>query len=693
MSSIAFAKLENFRPPWLEWLRRELAPFPGRMSMTMRLVVTVTIVTIISLALQVPQLAFSAFFCFFVTKENRVLTLFTGVLMILGVTVATIINLLLYTWVFDYPEYRVPVMACLIFCAMFLSRTFVIGPLGFAVGFFSALMLTIGEAAPDTETLVRNELWLWVAVVYPIALTVFVNQLLLPADPWTALVRAFELRLDAASAALNRVIREGSAGGQTNQPLLNLATRGGAVMFGYLHFSEMQYPELKRRHPFLVETISAASHLANATASLEFRNPQALSTDDISHARTLLSEIDVLKTHLPEKERVLSSRKTPLPLPALPQLRELQFALESFRDTMIQGASDYSSVNITKTKKPLFSPDAFTNPVYVQFALKVAFAALFCYILYSALHWPGISTSFVTCCFIALGNTGATIYKSWLRFFGCLAGGGCGYLALFFLIPHMVSITSLVLLTAAGTILAGWIAGGTERISYAGLQFAFAFYLSIFQGFEPEVNLTTIRDRLAGILLGTFVSAMMFRYVWPEHAADQLRVTLARVLRTISQLVCLPKPDSAMETDGNKAKSLHTALSNDLDNVMVLSEQAAVENVMFDNPKNFSTTMLEHISSHAQSLGLITTALLRRTKLEEWQLLNQSARASEAELRAVVAEYLQCLAVSVENYQSIPPCKLESAPLEKWNLATAGITENDRPRLVRRLVDQVQGLI
>lgn len=692
MSPAAIAKLENFRPAWLLWLRREMAPFPGRKSMTIRLVVTVAIVTVISMALRVPELAFSAFFCFFVTKENRVLTLFTGVLMILGATAATIINILLYTWTFDYPEVRVPFMAGLIFCGMFLSRTFVIGPLGFVIGFFSALMLTIGELAPDTETLVRNELWLWVAIAYPIGLTIFINQLLLPANPWTVLVQGLDIRLDAASAALNRVIREGSSGGHWNQRLLDLATRGSGPMFAALHFAETNDPSLMRRHPFLVETISAASHLVNATASLEFREAQAVSADDILHAKTLLSEIAQLKALLPEKERVLSSRKTPLPRPALPQLRELQFAVESFRDTMIRGPSDYSSTNVAKSKKPLFSPDGFSNPAHVRFALKVTFAAMICYILYSALDWPGISTSFVTCCFIALGNTGATIYKSWLRFFGCLAGGLAGYLAIFLFIPNMVSITSLVLLTVAGSALAGWIAAGTERISYAGLQFAFAFYLSIFQSFEPEVNLTTIRDRLAGILLGTIVSAVIFRFVWPEHAADQLRVTLARALRTMSQLICLPKPDVAIETEGDKAKSLHGDLSRDLDNVMVLAEQAAVENVMFDNPKNFSTTLLEHITSHVQALGLITTALLRRTKLEEWQFLNPAAQASEAELRGVVAGYLQDMAASVEAGRPLPPGNFGSACAE-WNRTAAGIVGNDRPRLIRRLVDQVESLV
>jgi uncharacterized membrane protein YccC len=246
-------------------------------------------------------------------------------------------------------------------------------------------------------------------------------------------------------------------------------------------------------------------------------------------------------------------------------------------------------------------------------------------------------------------------------------------------------------LVVAGSAIAGWIASGTERISYAGLQFAFAFYLSIFQGYEPEVNLTTIRDRLAGILLGIIVSGVVFRYVWPEHAADQLRVTLGRVLRTMSELVCLPKAGLAIETEEGRVKSLHSDLSRDLDSVTVLSEQATVESVMFDNPRNFSPTVLERITSHAQALGLIATALLRRTKLKEWQLLTRPAQASEAELRTAVADYLTRLAVSVERHQPQPFGDLEPA-FDKWNLSAAGIVENDRPRLVRRLVRQVQAL-
>src|SRR5258708_14381656 len=76
------------RALWFDWLRRELAPFRGRREMTVRLVVGVVLVTIISMSLQVSEAALSAYMVFFVTKENRVRTALTWVLLIVVATVA-----------------------------------------------------------------------------------------------------------------------------------------------------------------------------------------------------------------------------------------------------------------------------------------------------------------------------------------------------------------------------------------------------------------------------------------------------------------------------------------------------------------------------------------------------------------------------------------------------------------------------
>ena len=168
-------------------------------------------------------------------------------------------------------------------------------------------------------------------------------------------------------------------------------------------------------------------------------------------------------------------------------------------------------------------PDAFTNPAHVHFALKVTFAAMFCYIVYAAIDWSGIHTAFITCTFIALESTEATLYKGTLRIVGCVIGGALALFSIVFLMPHMETIASLVVLVACAAAIAGWVATGSERISYAGLQIAFAFFYSVFQGYAPDTDLDNVRNRVVGILFGLIVTGLVFQYIWPERATDRIK--------------------------------------------------------------------------------------------------------------------------------------------------------------------------
>src|SRR6202007_834150 len=99
--------------------------------------------------------------------------------------------------------------------------------------------------------------------------------------------------------------------------------------------------------------------------------------------------------------------------------------------------------------------------------------AMFCYIVYEAIDWTGIHTAFITCTFIALESTEATLYKGRLRIVGCVIGGALALFTIVFVVPHMETIASLIVVVAFISAIAGWVAAGSERISYAGLQIAF----------------------------------------------------------------------------------------------------------------------------------------------------------------------------------------------------------------------------
>lgn len=688
MSAVTKAFASVSWPGWAKWLRREIAPFPGRDTMTIRLVVTVVLVIIISMALQVPFLAFSGFVVFFVTKENRVLTMLVGSIAVFGNTIASLATLFLYNYTFDYPELRIPLMAGFVFTGMFLSRVLVIGPLGFVIGFFIAMILMLTERAQDPDALVRTLLWLWVATTYPVVLAVVINQIFLPAHPWAMFVRTLTQRLDTTSAALQRIIKDGTAGGQNNPALLELATRGNSPLSALLNFAETKDPQLKCRHASLIAMITASEHLITATASLELREPHPLSENDVQCANALLAEIKLIRAGLEERNPVFSPSNFAGVTTTLPQLRELQFAAASFHDSLIRENPADAVSSSKPVKKALFVPDAFTNPTYVRFGLKCALASMTCYFIYNGLNWPGINTAFITCCFIALESTGATVRKGWLRLIGCSIGGLLGFLSIIFLVPHMESIVSLILLTVVGTALAGWVNSGSERISYAGVQMAFAFNICVFQGFAPDTNFVTIRDRLVGIVLGIAITSLVFQYIWPERAGDRLRSALARVLRNLSQLLLIPKIDAAVQAQQEVADKVRGEITKDLDNSLRLSELTVFENVKTDKPETFSPSGLERLASHTQALCLMATALLRKTKLEEWQRLEEPVQQAETDLRMSAAEQLQHVASFVETGQPPKPNGLESN-FTTWKHAVAQVTDNDRPRLVRRLIEQI----
>jgi multidrug resistance protein MdtO len=688
MDAVAETFSSLHRPDWVSWLRRELAPFPGRGAMTLRMVVAVALVTIISMTLQIPETALSAYMVFFVTKENRTVTTLAGILVIVGVTLAIAASLFLSRFTFDYPELRIPVMAGTVFIAMYLSRVFVIGPLGFAIGFVVAITQTMGETAPNGELLVHGFLWAWVALVYPIVLTIVINQILLPADPWNALVEDLAQRLDAGASTLEGAIKEGAVGGHRDIRALDLATRGSSRLLTHLKLAAMTEAHVKRRHASLVATVAASERVVRAAAVLAMRTKRPLSENDLLCAKALLLEIARLKTAVREENPILPVKRNDS-VPTLPELRELQLAMASFHDCLGGKAPTPQEPASMKTKKSLFVADAFTNPAHTRFALKVTLAAMTCYFIYTGLDWPGIHTAFITCCIIALENTGATMRKGWLRLAGCSTGGLMGFLSIMYLVPHMESIVSLVLLAAAASALAGWVASGSERISYAGLQIALAFYMCIFQGFAPDTDFDTIRDRLVGIALGILVSSAVFRYLWPELAVERLRATLSKALRNLASLLLIPGIGAKLDEERKAIEGLRGEIGKGLDETARLAELAGLESSEGLDRENSAPFGLEDIGEHAQAVYLIATTLTGEVEFEAWRRMDAKAKGADAALRVGIADQLRRVALFVEKGELLGAAGLASA-LTVREEEIEQIPEEDRRRLLRRLIQEMK---
>jgi uncharacterized membrane protein YccC len=484
------------------------------------------------MTLQVPELSVTAYMPFFMSKESKFLTTLTGVIGLIGLTIGIGVSLLLYKFTYGHPELRIPGMALAIFLGMWLSRVFVLGPLGFLIGFVVTATQSVGEAVPSPELLVRGILWLWVAIAYGAGLTVVLNTQFLPDAPGPA---------------------------------------------------------------------------------------------------------------------------AQLPKP-----------------------------------RSFFVPDAFTNAAHVHFALKVTLAAMFCYIVYMAIDWSGIHTALITCTFIALETTGATLHKGVLRIGGCVIGGALALFTIVFLMPHMVTIASLVVVVACASAIAGWVATGSEMISYAGLQIAFAFFYSVFQGYAPDTDLDNVRNRVVGILFGLIVTGVVFRYIWPERTSDRLRDTLRVALRQLARLLEIPRPETSIETAKSEAQSLIGKTAKSFEQARRYTQLTQFEFEESPNRERSSLGDLESTLSHTEDVFTAATSLASEQGWNEWQQLPPSARIAEADLRTSAAKRIQCAADS----DVVRNIKTEfSEALHAWNqIVQQSHVENSRTELVTRIAAKVQHL-
>jgi multidrug resistance protein MdtO len=118
----------------------------------------------------------------------------------------------------------------------------------------------------------------------------------------------------------------------------------------------------------------------------------------------------------------------------------------------------------------LLTPDAFSNPAHLQFAVRGSLAALVCYVIYTSVDWPGLKSSIVTCLLTGVLTIGSSRQRGVLRLLGIIIGGlifGIG--AQVFVLPHVDSIVGFTVLFALVAGIAAWIATTTSRISLSWL--------------------------------------------------------------------------------------------------------------------------------------------------------------------------------------------------------------------------------
>jgi multidrug resistance protein MdtO len=513
------------------FLRRELAPFPGRLNVMLRCMLTSAIVIVASMALEVPSLALSLLVVFYVTQSNVVVTRLVGVMFIVGSTLAIGLSILLLKFTFDYPLLRIVIASLLFFGSVYLIRVLKIGVVFFIVAIVVIYVQSFVDRTDQADLLIRAVLWVWVAVNYPIALTLVVNTLLLPAEPQLQLKAEIHRQLAALETRLTQQID----GATSAAPITLAAVQQGALSLQkLLRFTTMRDAHYREHQALQLACIATVSRLYRGASELPLSWPGA-SAAQRAMLRELRANCHALDESVMTGEPYrYASTATPEERNAsdtIPAAAELQRALHAYADLVASGAAVPGK---PPASEPMVAPDAWTNPAYMRFSLKTLLAVLVCYVFYNAVDWQGIHTIMLTCVIVALPSLGASTQRALLRVAGAIIGSALALFMAVFVIPHLDDIVGLLLVTLPVVAFAAWISAGSERIGYAGIQVIFTFSLALLEQFGPTTNLTEIRDRMVGILLGVGVATFVQMSFWREGEGDVLRQKLATMLRAIA---------------------------------------------------------------------------------------------------------------------------------------------------------------
>ncbi|MGH8159901.1 MAG: FUSC family protein [Rhodanobacter sp.] len=514
-------------------LRRELRLDALRIRSVARITTGTVIAVTVAMVFQMPLPAYVAYIIFLLSQEDTASTLISSVGGLVAATLAVALSLLFYVFDASEPALRIPLLALSTFLGSFLSRTSTLGPIAFLSGFVLVLSQTLVDDMPSTEALTHFVLWLWVVVVTPV-LTVIVLNLLTGESPVSLARQRAAALMDAVADYIELPLSQSPSLLREKLVALN-QLRGKAYIWDkkLRAFAETD----QRLLGLLLEILQIARGLP-AQLPESYRHALALS---VRQSRALFLDrrrIDV--TTVPAVQDGMEAEPDHDPACA---------ALRLALGDLLREASGHSRTDTPHAQAGaahrLLVPDAFHNAAYARYALKVTFAVLASYASYSLLDWPGISTAVTTCFFVSLATFGESAHKLTLRISGAVLGGILGGLCLVFIIPALTDIGQLCLLVAGVSALCAWVSTGSENISYAGMQMAFAFFLGVLQGYAPANDLTVLRDRVVGIVIGNLWITVFFTSLWPVSALQQARDLWSSSLEKLSAFLVAPTAQAA----------------------------------------------------------------------------------------------------------------------------------------------------
>jgi multidrug resistance protein MdtO len=558
-----------------QFLKEELAPYPGRARLVARIVIAATIVMILTMTFRIPFGAYAAIYTFLISRESPRKTVKSAITEVLVFACATFYILVGAMLFVNHPMFRLLWIVATLFIMFYALNTMTNYTAAVRFGWLIVITIPLWDLRIPAEAKLEEMLWAVGAITLASLVSVGVELAFAGLSSGDQIAFPLAERLAAVEDLLDCYSKGASASEEIEKRITRLAMLGTSSQRRMLRRSG--YP------PHYVEQMGAAvvlvGRLVDVAANL---TDLAIYNSDENRGRfrDLGQSIagiraDLLKGKIPAPIPIATSVS-----PAAPLLSEMERTVclipEVFASS--QPLSTYASTNPGSGDPPftLFVRDAWSNPEHIKFALKGCLAASLCYIIYNAVDWPGISTAVTTCFLTALSTVGSSHQKQFLRITSAVAGGALGIGIQILVLPELDSIGGFTVLFSTIMVAAAWVATAGPRLSYVGLQVALVFCIINLQEFRIQTALAPARDRIAGVLLGLFLMWLIFDQLWSAPAVGQMRKTFTATLRLLAQFAREPlSRELGVATD--RSYSIREAINKNLDETRALADGVLFE--------------------------------------------------------------------------------------------------------------------
>jgi multidrug resistance protein MdtO len=519
-----------------EFIRWELAPYPGRASTVIRMTIAATLVMFMIVTFRIPNAFVAGLFSLLLARENLAVTWRGGQLIVLGFVLASLYTLLGMMLFRGFPITHFFWVIGSLYMIFFVIRATTNYPAALAFAVPIGISLPIWDRTLPSEAQVEGTLWPIVVIAVAAGATLVTESLYRIFDRSDPLLTFG----DDLLLAVQQVAESLAGGHAPSKAVLDKVRQYQAIGTGRLRTTLQRQGLDPTRRAQRSALISLAGRLIGLAADLG-RIPPQPGDDDAIRLRALSERLGGIRTEL-LKSGVISA--SPPVLEGQPSLRFP--TLQEMERTVLLMTEVFERDEITpgSQKAPagewwhaLLQPDAFQNPEYVRFAFCGCMAASICYVLYNALDWPGISTSVLTCIVTALGTMGTSLQAQTLRLAGFVAGGLVfGISAQVLILPALDSIFGFALFFAAVTAIAAWFATSSPRLSFFGVQMALAFYFVNLSDFQIQTDLSIARDKVVGAFLGIVAMGFIFNRFGTKSDVELLQKLLVRNVQMLAQL-------------------------------------------------------------------------------------------------------------------------------------------------------------